>query len=45
MLGNDIRWRTKANLVARDLLEAYFEPAAAKPPAASAARAVHRRAR
>ncbi|MFO0757475.1 MAG: penicillin-binding transpeptidase domain-containing protein [Byssovorax sp.] len=24
MLGNDLRWRTKANLVGRELLEAYF---------------------
>lgn len=24
MLGNDLRWRTKANLVGRQLLEAYF---------------------
>jgi hypothetical protein len=24
MLGNDLVWRTKANVVGRDLLEAYF---------------------
>jgi len=28
MLGNDIKWRTKANVVGRDRLEAYFEPGA-----------------
>jgi cell division protein FtsI/penicillin-binding protein 2 len=26
MLGNDLVWRTKANIVGRDLLEAYFAP-------------------
>lgn len=27
MLGNDLRWRTKANVVGREVLEAYFRPA------------------
>jgi cell division protein FtsI/penicillin-binding protein 2 len=27
MLGNDLRWHTKANIVGRELLEAYFQPA------------------
>lgn len=27
MLGNDLRWRTKANIMGRELLEAYFKPA------------------
>lgn len=26
MLGNDLTWRTKANVVGRELLEAYFQP-------------------
>jgi len=26
MLGNDLKWRTKANVVGRDMLEAYFDP-------------------
>ena len=26
MLGNDLRWRTKANIVGRELLQAYFKP-------------------
>jgi cell division protein FtsI/penicillin-binding protein 2 len=26
MLGNDLRWRTKANVIGRELLEAYFRP-------------------
>jgi penicillin-binding protein A len=38
MLGNDLRWRTKANIMGRELLEAYFKPAhgavaSAKPKA------------
>jgi cell division protein FtsI/penicillin-binding protein 2 len=33
MLGNDVTWRTKANLVGRALLEAYFEPNAPKATA------------
>jgi hypothetical protein len=27
MLGNDLRWHTKANVTGRELLEAYFKPA------------------
>jgi cell division protein FtsI/penicillin-binding protein 2 len=27
MLGNDLRWHTKANIMGRELLEAYFKPA------------------
>lgn len=27
MLGNDLRWHTKANIMGRELLEAYFNPA------------------
>jgi cell division protein FtsI/penicillin-binding protein 2 len=27
MLGNDLRWHTKANVIGRELLEAYFKPA------------------
>lgn len=43
VLGNDIRWRLKANVVGRDLLEAYFTPnaperAVAAPRPATAAR-------
>jgi cell division protein FtsI/penicillin-binding protein 2 len=37
MLGNDVQWRTKANVVGREFLEAYFgvsEPVASRPPAA-----------
>lgn len=30
MLGNDLHWRTKANVVGRELLEAYFKPNAAR---------------
>jgi cell division protein FtsI/penicillin-binding protein 2 len=26
MLANDLKWRTKANIVGRELLEAYFQP-------------------
>ena len=26
MLGNDVTWTTKANIVGRELLEAYFDP-------------------
>ena len=35
MLGNDVQWRTKANIVGREFLEAYFgvnEPGAARAP-------------
>jgi cell division protein FtsI/penicillin-binding protein 2 len=42
MLANDLTWRTKANIVGRDLLEAYFEPASAaqaKRPSGQASRA------
>jgi len=42
MLGNDLRWHTKANVVGRELLEAYFKPAH-KVVAASAPRASRRR--
>jgi cell division protein FtsI/penicillin-binding protein 2 len=31
MLGNDIRWHTKANIVGRQLLEAYFGIASPSP--------------
>ncbi len=37
MLGNGLKWRTKANVVGRDLLEAYFA-ARGRAPAAGAAR-------
>jgi cell division protein FtsI/penicillin-binding protein 2 len=30
MLANDLTWRTKANVIGRDLLEAYFEPSGAQ---------------
>jgi cell division protein FtsI/penicillin-binding protein 2 len=33
VLGNDIHWRTKANVVGREFLEAYFETA--QPPPAT----------
>ena len=33
MLGNDIRWHTKANIVGRQLLEAYFGLASPSPKA------------
>lgn len=36
MLGNDIRWTTKANIVGRQVLEAYFGIAPAKAVAAAA---------
>ena len=36
MLGNDLTWRTKANLVGRELLEAWFEPSAPERRAAHA---------
>ncbi len=39
MLGNDLRWHTKANVVGRELLEAYFAPNAPAEDAAGTARA------
>ena len=35
MLGNDIRWTTKANIVGRQVLEAYFGVAPTKAVAAA----------
>jgi cell division protein FtsI/penicillin-binding protein 2 len=31
MLGNDLRWHTKANIIGRELLEAYFKVGDARP--------------
>jgi cell division protein FtsI/penicillin-binding protein 2 len=45
VLGNDIRWRTKANIVGRDLLEAYFHPAGADGARAQTSRSGQTRAR
>lgn len=36
MLANDMRWRTKANLVGREMLEAWFEPTSRRRAARSA---------
>ena len=44
MLGNDLRWHTKANVVGRELLEAYFrveEPASKARAAGGGARRAH----
>jgi hypothetical protein len=43
MLGNDIRWHTKANIVGRQVLEAYFGVAPAKAQAAVASPAKRKR--
>jgi cell division protein FtsI/penicillin-binding protein 2 len=42
MLGNDLRWHTKANIIGRELLEAYFKVGDAhKAPGAVASTAAH----
>ena len=43
MLGNDLRWHTKANILGRELLEAYFKPGDATSPRAAAKSRGHRR--
>jgi cell division protein FtsI/penicillin-binding protein 2 len=43
MLGNDIRWHTKANIVGRRVLEAYFGVAASKAQASAAPPAKRKR--
>jgi len=43
MLGNDIRWTTKANIVGRQVLEAYFGIAPAKAVAVAASPAKRKR--
>ena len=43
MLGNDLRWHTKANVIGRELLESYFK--VGESPRASASAQVHRRRR
>jgi cell division protein FtsI/penicillin-binding protein 2 len=39
MLGNDLHWHTKANIVGRELLEAYFAPDADALPGSARAKA------
>jgi penicillin-binding protein A len=43
MLGNDIRWHTKANIVGRQVLEAYFGDARTKAQATAASPAKRKR--
>jgi peptidoglycan glycosyltransferase len=43
MLGNDIRWTTKANIVGRQVLEAYFGVTATKAQAAASGPTTRRR--
>ena len=43
MLGNDIRWTTKANIVGRQVLEAYFGVGSTKAQAAAASPAKRKR--
>ena len=43
MLGNDLRWTTKANIVGRQVLEAYFGVATTKAQAAAAPPAKRKR--
>ncbi len=43
MLGNDVRWTTKANIVGRQVLEAYFGVGSTKAQAAAASPAKRKR--
>ena len=43
MLGNDLRWRTKANVIGREVLLAHFKPAHAAVAAAAPSKAAKRR--
>ena len=45
MLGNDLRWRTKANIVGREVLGAYFSVAAAPSARIASRRGSNRRRR
>ena len=43
MLGNDLRWRTKANVIGREVLLAHFKPAHGAVAAAAPSKAAKRR--